>query len=268
MKKLAILIFVLSFAFAACGGDSEEEYTPTEVLQEVEEQQEQLSAFAMYLQASKALEAAESLRMLSIANSSIDLDGFFIEMTMRSYIDQVIHSPTEIDMRMDSVTNVDDEEIPMISYFRGDVLYILGDTHGEGYKFSLSLEEAVQIAGTEILSFNESSVINQEITNLPNGTSLTFTLNQDTMSETVEAMSEALAVILGGFLDDFNMWISDIDAQIILNDNKEIESIDMTMSLDIEELNLSMQSKISVQILQIGGVEINFPDFLEDFLEI
>jgi len=266
MKKIVMLIFILSFVLAACGDDNVEDYKLPEVIEEMP--QEPFNAYTMYLQASYAIEAAESLRMLSIANSSIDLDGFFIEMTMRSYIDQVIHSPSEIDMRMDSVTTVDGEEIPMISYFRGNMLYILGDTPEDGYKFSLSLEEAIQVAGAEILAFDESAVINQEITSLDNGTILSFTLSQDTMSETVEAMSEALLVILGSFSDDFSVEISDIDAKIMLNANKEIESIDMTMSLDIKELNLSMQSTISTEILQVGGINITFPDFLDNFFEI
>jgi len=268
MKKIVMLIFILSFAFAACGDDNAEEYTLPEIQEETEELQEPLSAFATYLKASNALEAADSLRMVSVSNSSIDLDGFFIEMTMRSYVDQVIHSPTQIDMRMDSVTSIDGEEIPMVSYFRGNILYILGDAPGEGYKFSISLEDAIQVAGAEILIFDESSVINQEMTSTASGTTLAFTLSQEAMSQTVEAMSEALLVMFGGSLDDINMEISDIDARITLNTNYDIASIDLNMSLDIDELGVSMQSKISTEILQIGGVEINFPDFLEDFIDI
>jgi len=273
MKKVSILIsiFVIAFIFVACGGDDRGQETsdaPVESLLEAEQTQDTLSAFEMYLQAAKALETAESMRMLTISNASIHLDGFFTEMVTRSYIDQIIHSPTEIDMRMDTTTTIDNEEILAISYFRGNTFYILSDTPGEGYKLSLSLEEVIQIAGTEIVAFDESAIINQEVTTLPNGTNLAFTLNSDTMSETVEAMSEVLFVMFSGMLGDIDIEISDIDTHIVLNTHNEIESISMTLALDVESLGLSLQSNINTEILQIGGVSIDFPDFLEDFFDI
>jgi len=267
MKKISLLIFILTLAFAltACGNNQAEE--ATETTEQTNEAQEALSAFELYLLASETIEAAESLLMRSTANASINLDGFPIEMTMRSYIHQVIHSPSEIDMRIESHTTIDDEAISTLSYFRGNTLYILGDNPGEGYKISLSLDEAIQVAGAEILAFDESAILNQEVTSLAEGTALSFTLGQDAMSNTVDSMSEALSVILGDLVGDFNMQISDIDTQVVINANDIIETIDMSMSLDIEELGLSMQSTIRTEILHLGGIDIIFPDFLEDFIE-
>ena len=283
MKKIITLLFILAtLVLTACGnnpppqnapanqaaGSANESHPAPHTITGADGSQF-LSAFERYLNALDIINAAKSLRIHTVMESIVKMDGQAVEMEMISTIDQVINSPTDVNMRIEALTRIDNEEIPMSAYFRGTTLYLMGDTPGQGYKMQLSLQDAIEMANVDILIFNANSIVDQVVFATPYGTGLAFTLDSSMMVDVVNNMSEGLFYLLGGFFDGLNMEIGDISAVIILNESDEIKSIEVGMSIDVdtEGMTINMQSTTFTEISQLGSTTINFPDYLHNFVE-
>jgi hypothetical protein len=297
MKKIVSLLFVLLIAasLTACGGGNQPPAAPpapapaptpaatpaapatataapTEVEEEPEEAEDNITqgagrAYEIFITANDALEAADSVEMLMIMDSIIEIEGEVIEMAMYTLLAMVLHSPTDISMHMESVMFVEGMEIHSESFFRDGVMYM--QQAGEpGFQMSLPLEAALEMANTDMVSFPAHAVLYEYLVELPGGGyELSFLIYANAMTEMMDQMMGTLGAALGD-LSGVSFEMDDVAMVALINPDGSIAATDMHMFLatEVEGLVMTMDSDITTEITQIGGVVIDFPDFIDDFV--
>lgn len=223
-------------------------------------------AFAMYLAAEQAIVAAGSVQVTSVTNKIMHIEDEIVDSVTHSTIAIVYHDTDDIDMRMEMVTMIDlpDEdpmEVPMIIYFRDGTTYI--DVDGDGQKMDLPMEQVLEMADSGLLDFDESAILMQEVNDMGDGTELSFTLDTNAMNDLIEGM---LAEMEFGELFDVAMD-GDILFTVLLDENGDIQTADMWTNLRFEEegeISFTMSMHQS-SVFQVGGITVDFPDYLDDF---
>ena len=258
MRKSILLLFamVVALAMAACGADAN--MSP-----------EEAAAFDRYMRASEALMEAGSLKMESQSVMVMAFDGEVEEIRSTATASQVIHSETNVDMHMEMLMTVQGMSIPTTIYFRNGWYYM--DMMGMGMRMPFPLEDVLEQANAGLLDFSEDAITFQEVRNIDSGLELVFRLDASAMSDLLDGMVSGMLETIGLSEDmGITMNFGDIDFSVILNDADELQSMDMaftyTMEFEGEVIDVSMSTY--TQIVQVGGVTINFPDYLDDFMEV
>lgn len=230
---------------------------------------EETAAFERYMRASETLMEAGSLRMESQSIMIMSFDGEVEEIRSSSTASQVMHSETDVDMHMEMTMDIQGMSIPTTIYFRNGWYYM--DMMGMGMRMPFPLEDVLEQANTGILDFTEEAIAFQEVRTTDSGIELVFRLTASAMSELLDGMVSGMLETIGLSLDmGITLNFGDIDFSVVLNNADELQSMDMafsyTMEFEGEVIDVTMTTY--TQIVQVGGVTINFPDYLDDFMEV
>jgi len=254
-----------------------EEAAEVEIVEAVEEYEEieapyieSITAYELLTRSSEALTEAGSIFMTSIANMTMVLDGETMDLVMISETAQVIRSETDIDMRMESITTVESALLPeamvapSVVYFRDGMFYF--DMMGIQGKMSMPLEEIIEQAG--FIEFPEDAIISQVISEGDAGTELTFTVSGSGMESAMESMTSGMLGMLD--IDEMSINIGDSHVAALIDEDGMMRSmvVYMTMSMELEGIMVSMSMDMLIEVVQVGGVTIDFPAHLDTFEEI
>ncbi|MCL1988840.1 MAG: hypothetical protein FWG64_12870 [Firmicutes bacterium] len=252
MKKIFFLAVLLAF-FSSCGADEQDN-----------------TAYILYTQAAETFRQVDSILMDSSMLSRIrviggDLDGEQLELLAISNVAQIINSPTDVHMRIELNTILDGFSIPMTSYFRNGVYYV--DIRGEQFRVPLSLDEVLEQTNASLLEFPQSAIISQIARESANGAELSFTLNGSQLTNLVETVADGILALFGGTIETANLSPNNIEATIRIDENQIpiYTSTAMTMTITHGDTTFLVDITTFVEILQIGDVEIEFPDNLNEF---
>ena len=225
------------------------------------------TAYELFMLANDALIQAGSVLMEteSVSTITMDLMGMFEEIEMRQVgtIAQVIRSETDMDLRMEMTTptHAMGESIPMLSYFRDGTMYVY--MMGEWVTMGISLTDIM--AQTGLITFPEDAIERQSIEALADGSHiLRFIMQGDAMTEVVDAALGALAGMLDGV--DMQMQIGDIlVASTVDADGNMLDMyMEMLMTIEVEGMSVIMLSEMHSTVVQLGGVNIDFPEELDN----
>ena len=249
MKKfLGLLVVVVGmFTLAACDDADNGE-----------------NAFALLMRAETEMADVDSMVMETEMNMVMELFGqpMYSTSNSRAYTVQV--SPTEFEMRVETVTETMDMEIPSTMYFRDGMMYM--DMMGERTKFEIPFEEAMQMANVDgfEFEFDESAIISHSVSANGDNRELEFVLDfgsvMDSLSGEVGSMMEMFGDMEGMF-DDLT-----VEMTVVIDADYQIVSMMMAYEMEIEGITTKIEMISTV--VQTGGVEITFPDNLDEFEEM
>lgn len=225
-------------------------------------------AYEIYLTASELLEDAGSIEMIMYTDSLIIIDEMEIDMRMVSHILQIMHSPTEVEMRMQSTASMGGMESASLMYFRDGVMYMQDAMMGN-FKVYLPMETILEMANNDLIAFGEDAILRDSITELDDGNlQLFFALDAFAMTDIVDAMMDAMSNIIGE-IDDINFALEDIYVYAVVDADNNLVSTDMfmLMTADIDDFFMAMSMEMAMDVLQVGGITIDFPDYLDEFEE-
>ena len=220
-----------------------------------------ITAYELFTNASESLAEAASILMHSEVDMTMVLDGLTMDITMTSEIAQVIRSATDIDMRMESTATAMGMTMPSVIYFRNGMYYI--DMMGMQSRVPMPLEEVLEQTG--LIEFPEDAIISQAVMAGDLTTEVTFTLSGYAMESFVESLAGGMFEMLD--LGDLSMSIGDIEITAILDSDGFLSSMlmNMTISMMMEGVSASTSMNMRTEVLQVGGVTVDFPDYLDDF---
>ncbi|MCL2577355.1 MAG: hypothetical protein FWE27_04815 [Defluviitaleaceae bacterium] len=276
--KISLLILVMAMLFASCTPETGETQTGGNATN-VETQGtnnetpsvdgEQRSAYEIYLLASEKLDNVDSMIMDSRTVMNMNMDGETTEMIMDAVIEMVVHSETDIDMRMVSTTKADGMEMPSEVYFRNGIMYM--DMMGMQMKMPMPLEDMLeQLQGSGALVFPEEAVLSASMNEVADSTEITFTLSGSVMSDMIDSLTGGMLASMG--LDSMSMSVDmgDIEYFAVIDASDMLTAMNMKMSMSMEADGevIDMDIDMAMDVIRIGGVTINFPDNLDDFMDM
>jgi hypothetical protein len=293
--KIVLLILVMALLFAACVTDqtgTETEETGYEDAQTGDDgssdtsegdgttappvreplSDEARTAYEIYLLASDSLDGAESFIMDTSSVMNMNMDGENMEMLMDALIKMVVISETEVDIYMEALTKTDEMEIPMTTYFRDGVMYMDMQMLGMGMKVKMEMpleEMLAQLESNGALDFPEEAIIDASITETDNGTIISFTLSGSFMNDMMDSITGGMFEMMGLDTAAMSLNIGDVGYIAVLDSDNMLVTMDMTMSMEMEINGVpsNMDMTTSMTIVQIGGVEIDFPADLDEYMD-
>ena len=241
----------------------EEDEEDAEEADEEETETAAASAYEIFNAANDALVAAGSLSMatesLMVVTVETEEGEVSVEIEMSGTIDQVIHSETNIDMRMEMVTTVEGESFTSLSYIRDGIMYV--ELFGEWTSMALPFEDI--IAQTGRVDFAEDSILNQQISETAAGTVLNFTISGSAMTDMANTIFGTLEAMGLGQMD---MTIGDVTVYSIVDADGVLRSsvVEMDMVMEVEGITVVATMLTNSEVTRLGNVVINFPDILDE----
>ena len=287
MKKIFGLLFVLvgAFTLAACGeaasqgdvgdtgnvannagdaGDVANNADDTGDVANSEEVSQEKTAFELLSRVEAEMAEVDSMIMETEMEMSMEFLGQPMDVTSasRAYTMQI--GPSEFEMRVETVTETMGMAVPSTMYFRDGMMYM--DMEEMQTKFELPLEDALQLANVENFEFefDEESIISQSVSTNGDERELQFVLDFTAMMDSLGGELGAMMEMFGdveGIFDGLT-----VDMTIVID--SDYQMISMTMAYEMEFEGSAMDVKMTSTIVQMGGVEITFPDNLDEFEEI
>jgi len=274
MKKPIVVIVLMLFALAACGGlETQSQNEPAEPIATPPPVVATTSPFDIYILAAQELDNADSLLLHTASISIMRFEDEFLEIGTIGTVAQVIHNPTNIDLKTDMILLMDDGiEHLQVSYFRNGRLYLVTG-EGTGFVMSMPFEEVIEQYNVNLLEFGENAILDQSVRELVNGRELSFNLSTSVMSDLITPMIDAIQTIAFEGMSASELGIDiefgDMDFVVGLDTNDSIRSVDMWFNMILseggEEL-ITWDTDMRMEIIQVGGVTIEFPDYLDDFI--
>ena len=228
------------------------------------------STYEMYVKAYEALNSVDSV----ILKGGAEVSGVYGEETMSMVMDftaeEIIKSATDIDMRMVmSIEATEETGMPeeMVMFYTGGNYYT--EIMGQKIKIVMPVEDMVAQANMAAIEFPETAIKSESAKDVSGGKELSFTINgneiKDVLSKSVSGMGDAsTAEILLG------MDIENVTIKTVIDKKGNFKTLELNFSTDIvqNEESISMSFLMTMEIVQIGGVTIDFPADLEDYMDI
>ena len=242
--------------------------------QERAELPENATPFEMYTFAMEAIAAeiaeVNSFKLGTVMHILIDSDDETVEMEMDMIISQVTDG-SDTQMKIDAMTSVMGMDMEMTIFFKDGVAYM--DMMGMQMQMPMSLDELlaefdVSMDDFEAVDFELEDIISQEARVLANGVELEFVLDPDTMNDAMEEAMEMLEM-MGLEGDDVTIEFKDVLLIAVLNADYHLEYTRMFSSFLIEAEGevIFMEMDMIMEFIQFGGVTIDFPENLDEFIE-
>ena len=224
------------------------------------------SLYEKFNAANEALMEAGSFRMVSESVMVMDVaygeEVMTVEIASAMIIDQVIRSETDIDMRMEMISEAEGETITSVSYFRDGVLYM--ELLGEWSRMEIPIAEMIEQVG--VVTFPEEAITSEVMEETEDGYVLGFTIDSEAMTELMATMLGALGAM--GFEAEIGLdiEISDIEMVAFLDADGALTSMVMVMGMSVEAegVAISLVMEMVSEITQVGDVEVEFPAELDE----
>ena len=250
--------------------DEEDEAEPEDEYEEAEPETMYSSdddkAYALILAMAAALEDITSIEMSVDAYIEIDVMGEFMAMAMMMDVQQIINSPTDIEMAMQMTIDMGEfGTMESSMYLVGGYLY--QDAMDMQFRMPVSLEDMLAMADVgSSFEFPRESISDSLITPMGNNTQVEFMLDgtmlEDMLMHLVSDMMEGMG------LDGVTFTFGDVYYKVIIGpDNLSIEEqvvFDMEMNFMGETMFAHMDMS-SFDIVYNTLTHIDFPANLADF---
>jgi hypothetical protein len=246
MKKNAVILVLLLFMLtsAACGSEKT------------------VFAYDIYSQATAAMDSVKSLAADTNVKMKMSTAGMDFEVAMSGAIKAVTLSENDVEMQLDMLTSFMGQDIELKAFYKDGVYYLEAD--GQKTSMAMPLEQIQKQANIEALSFPDTAIKDQQMTNKDGGKELSFTLDGTVLSDTVTAQMGDLTALLG---EGAEMTIGDVDYAVFIDKQGNLKSTQMSFSMEMglfgETMPCSME--ISMDYVQINNVSIDFPADLDAY---
>jgi len=238
---------------------------------------ERSTAYQLYLEAAETLTQADSylmaMDMAMLISIIIDIgigDPFVLDMESESEIIMAIQlvGEDEFIMFMEMVTVTMDEEVEITAYFADGWFYM--DTLGQKIKMEMSFNEAMAQAGVNgITVFEEEHIYEYFVEETEYGTLITFIIQSDAVYELIGSQMDLFEEFTeDGYEAEFSF--SDMEYTALIGEDGKFVYIIMqfAVEMDVDGIIMVMDSFIHIDIIQVGGIEIEPPGDLDEYLEI
>lgn len=244
MKKILVLFLaVISiFPMTSCGTSEQ-------------------SAYDMYVDANEAYLNADSMRTNVLMDITMESGGVSSTLTVTGAIDKVARSKTDVDMKVDMTMDIAGNALSSMMYYKEGVAYM--DLMGMKMKASMTIEEAVQQASANPIVFPEEAVKEQSVNDVTDGKEIAFTLEGEALSELMDKQLSGLESAIGVTGE---LTYGDVVMKALV-DNGSLKSISLYCPFDISTAAEAISGNVDMKmdILQIGGVTIDFPTDLDTY---
>lgn len=243
MKKVIalLIIVVLTFTLASCANEE---------------------AYDLYLKANESLDGAESLYASTTTIMDMSYLDESISMEMTGIIKEIVKSETDIEMEMVSELIMDGETMSFTAYFLDGYYYF--DMYGEKYKTEMSIEDMLEQTDTVVIDFPKEAIKAEAVEKIDGGKELVFTLDSSALQDQLDKQVAGLV----GF--DISIAYGDVSMSMILDKSGQVKSISMSFGFDMESEGetIHTQAEVIMDIIQLGGVTIDYPADLDSYVEL
>ncbi|MCL2456340.1 MAG: hypothetical protein FWD19_02175 [Defluviitaleaceae bacterium] len=270
MKKFFtffLAIAIITILFSACGTKKDSKPAPLNV--------DGLSGFEMYSQAAQTLNSVGSSVMnnQTLIKMKMGMDSM-MDVKVNTVTETVMHSETDLDVRITSLTTAEDEDVDDIEtviYYRAGNMYIYMEAWGMGMKLPMPLEDIMhQLKTNGALEFPEEAVLSENIKAVDKGTEISLLLSGNVMSNLINEITKGMLGNMGIESDEMYIEMSDIEVVALLDSSNNLSELKtlMQMDIDVDNVKMSMELDSAIEIVKIGGVTINFPAELDEYLDM
>jgi len=264
MKKLASLLLsaLMILSLAACGVDAKKDQT----------------AYELYESATEKLNNAKSMSSdvdMEIAMTAMDET---MKISTTGKLQQVMISDTEFEMAMDLHQESDllDESNDFSSYYKDGTMYM--DMDIMKFKMDMPMDEYMeQAAGsnTDILEFPETAISEYDIEELEDDArKLSFTLIGSELNAILDEMLDGsmsqFFESMGADLEEVNYDFNDVSIAMVIDKDDNIKTYTMLygFAMDIDDETIDVAVDMSMDILGIDDVVIDFPEDLDTYVDM
>lgn len=261
MKKFMALLMsmLLVLGLAACGGETQSDVTPYDVVKQASEK------------LNNADGVAYSMTMgMSMSDPSDEENSIAMDINGDIKMQKIAENDYYIDYHMvTDMSDITDEDgsIAMDAYYADGYMYYDMSDLGIQYKVAMDMQEAMDTINSSSLTDLERDMVKeQSIAADGDGQIVTLLLDGSKMTDLVQSMSGEL-VALG---EDDKMVIQDMPYTVYLDCDGNITSIetDMSFSMAAEGMEMNMAMDIYMTVEQIGGVVVDLPADLAEYEEL
>jgi len=282
MKKITLLFLVMALLFVACDtGEPGETRGTGETGRtgetNVASSEGTVSAdgktpYEIYLLSAELLADADSMIMDGRISMKMDMGGESMDITMNTLMEMVMHSETDVDMRMIATTVTDSGDMSTAIYFRNGVMYMdMMEMMGMQMKMEMPLEDMLEQVNTSgALDFTEDAIMDASMREVAGGTEISFTLSGEVMSDMVDSLTGGMLANVGLDSSDMSINLGDVEYVVVLDSDNMLTSMDvsMSMSMEVDGERTAMDVSTAMKVVQIGNVVIDFPADLDDYMDM
>jgi len=227
------------------------------------------SVYEMYVNALKTLNDSDSTLLKGEVNAVMGGEENLANLKIGMTIAKVMRSDNDCDIKMEmllEMTEYPDIEVPITMYFKDGISYT--ETMGQKTKTAMSAEEAMSQANIGLVDFSEEAVKDESFKKANDGKELLITIDGNIMGEVME---QSLGGVSGIFTlgNGVEMSFQDIIITTVVDKNSEFRLINMSFDTEMSNGDETMNCAFSVmmEVVQKGGVTIEFPDDLDVYKE-
>lgn len=240
------------------------EEEPEEVQPEEEESAEG-SAYDIYVKAAEALNAVDSLRMDMTISMGLEIEDVTQSLTISTYSEQVYISETEIDMKMDITMDIAGEVTNTLMYYKDGMAFM--EMYGMKMKQPMDFAEVAQQGRANTMAFPQEAIMSQSMNEVSGNKEISFTLDGNALSgEMLEQMNSLDPQTAGSDEATFGV----IEMEVVVDSSGNIKSYNISSPYETTTSGyvVSGNMDISMEILQIGGVTVDFPTDLDTYQDL
>lgn len=232
---------------------------------------EKETAYEIYERANAKIRDAASIMLSFQSNKTITVPGLDgaesqeVELQYSGLVKQVTkNKQNDIDFEMDISTEGLGLRETVKAWYTGGMYYL--SMFGVNTKTAMPLSEIQKQVNTELLSFADADIIEQSVKERVDGYDLTFKLEPggllDALNRQVGNTSEVFN--LGGIEHKFN----EVGLSVFIDGKGEIKSLKLLVAYTMtgEGREVSVVEDNFMEVLQLGGVTIAFPEDLDSYI--
>ena len=219
-----------------------------------------LSAYELLNRANEVLVASGSMLAVSESSITVRMDDLSFDTYLTGVVTGIFGSnETDIDMRVETTVVVEDVDVTSVAYLRNGVLYM--ELLGEW--IAVEVPAYVVLAQYGLIGFSEQAVISQTVTEFAEGTEIVLVISGYEAKRVVNSMLDYYMLDLLGT----DIVIGNINVTAMLNtDDGALSSIGVIFNIyaEVDGVELDVYINIWTDIVQIGGMVIDFPQELDN----
>lgn len=270
-KKILYGMFALvsMFTLASCAPKGSTELDPTPVVDDVETKEgEYISSgnnpiFDLFLEAREKSADINNLSATSSTEITIDIDDEPIVVGLYQDINRIEREDNKLEYSAIIRQNVGEEEIFESQVYKDGVFYVTSyDGGGTKQKVDISASDT---GAQEELFFDESDIIEENISEEDDNRVLSFVLNTDPGTMILESLLSMMQYAVGGEPVALGS-VNSVTMSAIINEDNIMESSNITIKFELlrgDEIISAILVSDTTQ--EIGTAVIEIPENADDF---
>jgi hypothetical protein len=220
--------------------------------------------YDIYMNALEKLNKAESVLYKGKMNMEVAGDECF-SLKADFEVSQVTRSESDMDLKMVMSIDMYGMKLKTTSYFKDGFLYT--ETMGHKMKMEMPLEEAIsQQLSMKPIEFPATAIKNETVKDTKDGgKKISFKLDGSAVDDLMDMLDlDGLGISDDGSMD---MKFNDFELSVTVDNNGDFKTLKMDFAIDINANGEAMNIiyNITMNIVQIGGVTVNFPADLDTY---